>query len=140
MVNIKKKYSALIILLTLFNFNIVHSDEKVDAIVDQIQIISQDLKTLEKAFYKNSDIIDKSSTTNINNLNEDVLTKHLLRLNEIEEQFRQLTNKFEEVNFKMDKLSTRITKMQSDNQMRFSDLETIDPNQSLDKKKENNKN
>ena len=135
MVNIKKKYSALIILLTLFNFNIVHSDEKVDAIVDQIQIISQDLKTLEKAFYKNSDIIDKSSTTNINNLNEDVLTKHLLRLNEIEEQFRQLTNKFEEVNFKMDKLSTRITKMQSDNQMRFSDLETIDPNQSLDKKK-----
>ena len=137
MVNIKKKYSALIILLTLFNFNIVHSDEKVDAIVDQIQIISQDLKTLEKAFYKNSDIIDKSSTTNINNLNEDVLTKHLLRLNEIEEQFRQLTNKFEEVNFKMDKLSTRITKMQSDNQMRFSDLETIDPNQSLDKKKLN---
>ena len=135
MVNIKKKYSALIILLSLFNFNIVHSDEKVDAIVDQIQIISQDLKTLEKAFYKNSDIIDKSTTTNTNNLNEDVLTKHLLRLNEIEEQFRQLTNKFEEVNFKMDKLSTRITKMQSDNQMRFSDLETIDPNQSLDKKK-----
>ena len=51
----------------------------------------------------------------------------LLRLNEIEEQFRELTNKFEEVNFKMDKLSTRVTKMQSDNQMRFSDLENIDP-------------
>ena len=39
-----------------------------------------------------------------NNLNEDVLTKHLLKLNEIEDQFRDLTNKFEEVNFKMDKL------------------------------------
>ena len=135
MVTIKKKYSVLIIILSLFNFNFLHSDEKVDAIVDQIQIISQDLKTLEKAFYKNSDIIDKSTTSNINNLNEDILTKHLLRLNEIEEQFRQLTNKFEEVNFKMDKLSTRITKMQSDNQMRFSDLETIDTNQSIDKKK-----
>ena len=48
-------------------------------------------------------------------------------LNEIEEQFRQLTNKFEEINFKMDKLSSRITKMQSDNQMRFSDLENVDP-------------
>ena len=93
MVTIKKKYSVLIILLSLFNFNILHSDEKVDAIVDQIQIISQDLKTLEKAFYKNSDIIDKSTTSNFNNLNEDILTKHLLRLNEIEEQFRQLTNK-----------------------------------------------
>ena len=56
-------------------------------------------------------------------------------LNEIEEQFRQLTNKFEEVNFKMDKLSSRITKMQSDNQMRFSDLENNEPNKNIDKKK-----
>ena len=35
----------------------------------------------------------------------------------------QLTNKFEEVNFKLDKLSTRVTKIQSDAQLRFSDLE-----------------
>ena len=135
--NFKNKYFAFITLVSLLNFNILYSDEKVDAIVDQIQIISQDLKTLEKAFYKNSDIIDKSKTSNVNNLNEDVLTKHLLRLNEIEEQFRELTNKFEEVNFKMDKLSTRVTKMQSDNQMRFSDLENIDPKQTKDKKRLN---
>ena len=55
--------------------------------------------------------------------NEDILTKHLLKLNEIEDQFRELTNKFEEVNFKLDKLSTRVTKIQSDTQLRFSDLE-----------------
>ena len=47
----------------------------------------------------------------------------MLKLNEIEEQFRELTNKFEEVNFKLDKLSTRVTKIQSDNQLRFADLE-----------------
>ena len=35
-----------------------------------------------------------------------------------------LTNKFEEVNFKLDKLSTRVTKIQSDTQLRFSDLES----------------
>ncbi len=132
---VKNKYSILIITISLLNFNILHSDEKVDAIVDQIQIISQDLKTLEKAFYKKSNIIEKNKSSNIDNLNEDVLTKHLLRLNEIEEQFRQLTNKFEEVNFKMDKLSSRITKMQSDNQMRFSDLENNEPNKNIDKKK-----
>jgi tol-pal system protein YbgF len=51
------------------------------------------------------------------------MTKHLLKLNEIEDQFRKLTNKFEEVNFKLDKLSTRVTKIQSDSQLRFSDLE-----------------
>ena len=52
------------------------------------------------------------------------MTKHLLKLNEIENQFRELTNKFEEVNFKLDKLSTRVTKIQSDTQLRFSDLES----------------
>ena len=66
-------------------------DEKINAITDQIQIIAQDLKTLEKAVYKKSDITGSVSS---NNLNEDVLTKHLLKLNEIEEQFRNITNKF----------------------------------------------
>ena len=60
-------------------------------------------------------------STNLNSiksdgLNEDIMTKHLLKLNGIEDQFRELTNKFEEVNFKLDKLSTRVTKIQSDSQ------------------------
>ena len=47
----------------------------------------------------------------------------MLKLSELEEQFKTLTNNFEEINFKLDKLSNRITKIQSDNQMRFQDLE-----------------
>ena len=62
-----------------------------------------------------------------------MLTKHLLKLNEIEDQFRELTNKFEEVSFKLDKLSSRVTKIQSDTQLRFSDLENGTP--SLQKEK-----
>ncbi|MDC3028543.1 tol-pal system protein YbgF, partial [Candidatus Pelagibacter sp.] len=54
---------------------------------------------------------------------EDVLTRHLLKLSEIENQFQLLTNKFEEINFKLDKLSNRLSKVQADNQIRFQDLE-----------------
>ena len=36
-----------------------------------------------------------------------------------------MTNNFEEINFKLDKLSSRITKVQTDNQMRFQDLERV---------------
>ena len=94
------------------------------AVSDQIQVLIKDLKTLEKAVYQKSDVISSSSSlTQSNSLNEDILTKHLLKLNEIEDQFRELTNKFEEVNFKLDKLSSRVTKIQSDTQLRFSDLE-----------------
>ena len=47
------------------------------------------------------------------------ITQHLLKLSDLEEQFKILTNNFEEINFKLDKLSNRITKVQTDNQIRF---------------------
>ena len=101
----------------------IAEEEKIDAISDQLQIIIQDIKTLEKAVYKTSDVSTLSNSISSNGLNEEILTRHLLKLNEIEEEFRKLTNRFEEVNFKLDKLSNRVTKIQSDSQLRFSDLE-----------------
>ena len=118
-----------LILFSLLILSPLHSEEEeiyLKSISDQIQVITKDLKTLEKAVYQKSDvsITTKSNTVSSNSLNEDILTKHLLKLNEIEDQFRELTNKFEEVNFKLDKLSTRVTKIQSDTQLRFTDLES----------------
>ena len=115
------KFFFIVFVLSFLQSEIKADEEKISAVVDQLQIITQDLKTLEKAVYNKSDIT--SSNKSSNNLNEDVMTRHLLKLNEIEDQFRQLTNRFEEVNFKLDKLSTRVTKIQSDSQLRFSDLE-----------------
>ena len=116
------------VLIFLSNTLFAEEDEiYLKSISDQIQVITKDLKTLEKAVYQKSDVVNLKSKSKINSngLNEDIMTKHLLKLNEIEDQFRELTNKFEEVNFKLDKLSTRVTKIQSDNQLRFSDLENI---------------
>jgi tol-pal system protein YbgF len=121
-----KYVSAL--LITMFFANFVNAEQEeiyLQSISDQIQVITKDLKTLEKAVYQKSDVTSSSVLSSIKSdgLNEDIMTKHLLKLNEIENQFRELTNKFEEVNFKLDKLSTRVTKIQSDTQLRFSDLE-----------------
>ena len=132
---IKIFFSVFITAAPILFFNgASKAEEKLDAVIDQIQIITQDLKTLEKAIYSKSSIASNSSSSS-NNLNEDVLTKHLLRLNEIEEQFRELTNKFEEINFKIDKLSTRVTKIQSDTQLRFTDLENDTSSQTESNKK-----
>jgi len=121
------KYAS-VFLLTMFFVSSVNAEQEeiyLQSISDQIQVITKDLKTLEKAVYQKSDVTSSSVLTSIKSdgLNEDIMTKHLLKLNEIENQFRELTNKFEEVNFKLDKLSTRVTKIQSDTQLRFSDLE-----------------
>ena len=124
---IRKALLTLTIILILFS-NIAKTEEEISInISDDIKKLQNDLKTLEKAVYKTSQISNKSNLAS-NNLNEDILTRHLLKLNDIESQFQELTNKFEEVNFKMDKLSKRITKIQSDNQMRFSDLENNSEN------------
>ena len=134
---IRIKNFFLLIVLTLFSYSVVAEDEEIylQAISDQIQVITKDLKTLEKAVYQKSDVVLSSASNQIKSdgLNEDVMTKHLLKLNEIEDQFRELTNKFEEVNFKLDKLSTRVSKIQSDTQLRFSDLENEAPNSKSEK-------
>ena len=138
--NIIKNFTALFIILLYFQNSFLKAEEEeilLQSITDQIQVLTKDLKTLEKAVYQKSDIVNSvSSSANSSGLNEDILTKHLLKLNEIEEQFRELTNKFEEVNFKLDKLSSRVTKIQSDNQLRFSDLESsnVDSSKKIVKK------
>jgi len=113
----------IIIFLTNFCLSKVYSDE-IEVILQQIQ---EDIKTLEKAVYS-QDLNNASNTRDLSNQelssgDSDILTKHLLKLSELEEQFKILTNNFEEINFKLDKLSNRITKVQTDNQMRFQDIE-----------------
>ena len=103
-------------------------------ILEQLQ---KDIKTLEKAVYSGSvNINDNQTNTDLsmNNNSEDVLTRHLLKLSEIENQFQVMTNKFEEINFKLDKLSNRLSKVQADNQLRFQNLETLTPNNDKNKK------
>ena len=111
----------IIILVSTKSFSENHN------VLEVLELIQKDLKTLEKAVYSDSlndnlnDSISSNSTMDQNT--EDVLTRHLLKLTEIENQFQELTNKFEEINFKIDKLSNRLSKVQADNQMRFQELE-----------------
>ena len=115
---IKAVLLAIVISFTSYN---VYADD-LELLLKQLEILQKDIKTLEKAVYS-QDLQNVSSETEISNESNDVLTKHLLKLSELEEQFKILTNNFEEINFKLDKLSNRITKVQTDNQMRFQDLE-----------------
>jgi len=111
----------LIFIISFFYSYKVFADET-DSILKQLQVLQEDIKTLEKAVYSKD--IKTTSNEGISTESSDVLTKHLLKLSELEEQFKTLTNNFEEINFKLDKLSNRITKVQTDNQMRFQDLES----------------
>ena len=114
-------FFLVIILLSTKSFSENHN------VLEVLELIQKDLKTLEKAVYSDSlsdNLNDSiSSNSNMNQNTEDVLTRHLLKLTEIENQFQELTNKFEEVNFKIDKLSNRLSKVQADNHMRFQELE-----------------
>ena len=123
------RFTSKLILLILFNLSFLqNSFSDNHNIYETLEIIKNDLKTLERAVYSGSIEIETSSNTDsnvkIDSNSEDVLTRHLLKLSEVEDQFRQLTNKFEEINFKLDKLSNRLSKIQADNQIRFQDIET----------------
>ena len=96
----KLRFLKIIVLATsLIMFSFLSAEEEeiyLKSISDQIQVITKDIKTLEKAVYQKSNISTSVNASSLKSdgLSEDVLTKHLLKLNEIEDQFRQLTNKF----------------------------------------------
>ena len=120
--NYKKIVFLKLTFLSIFLSNIVFADNH--NLNEVLELIQKDLKTLEKAVYSGSINTENSnSQKSFNENSEDVLTRHLLKLSEVESQFRELTNKFEEINFKIDKLSNRLSKVQSDNQLRFQDIE-----------------
>ncbi len=125
MLKFKLVILKLFLILNLVFINISFADNH--NIYETLEIIKNDLKTLERAVYSGSIEVkastNDSSVSNLDQNSEDVLTRHLLKLSEVEDQFRELTNKFEEINFKLDKLSTRVSKIQADNQIRFQDIE-----------------
>jgi len=112
---------AFVLILIIFASHKVYGDE-IESVLEKLESLQKDINTLEKAVYS-KDVKSENSSSSISNNQNDVLTKHLLKLSELEEQFKNLTNNFEEINFKIDKLSNRITKIQTDNQLRFRDLE-----------------
>ena len=122
MFNYKKLIQLKLTFIFIFLSNVVFADNH--NLNEVLKLIQKDLKTLEKAVYSGSFNAENSSTSKSFDKNsEDVLTRHLLKLSEVESQFRELTNKFEEINFKIDKLSNRLSKVQADNQFRFQDIE-----------------
>ena len=81
------KYTS-VLLLTMFFASSVNAEQEeiyLQSISDQIQVITKDLKTLEKAVYQKSDVTSTSVLTSIKSdgLNEDIMTKHLFRINRI---------------------------------------------------------
>ena len=119
--NLSIKLLLIFVFFTFSSFKL-HAEEETESILEQIKILREDIKTLEKAVYS-QDVQTSQSNVELTGDGNDILTKHLLKLSELEEQFKNLTNNFEEINFKLDKLSNRITKIQTDNQMRFQDIE-----------------
>ena len=120
-------YKKLIRLTVIFIFVVFNNISFADIhnLNEVLELIRKDIKTLENAVYSGS-LNNSKNINSLNNLNEnseDVLTRHLLKLSEIENQFQELTNKFEKINFKIDKLSKGLSKIQANNQIRFQDIE-----------------
>ncbi len=135
--NFNKIYNNKVIYYLLIAIAIfispLSADEETLAILEKLR---KDVSTLEKAVYSQSSEKTINTSSVLSNNDEDVLTRHLLKLSEIEQQFQQLTNKFEEINFKIDKLSSRLSKVQADNQLRFQELEVGNVNNTLTLKSE----
>ena len=134
----KKLLNKTFFYFIMFLSILIYPSSAEEDTLDIFEKLKQDVKTLEKAVYSQSSENITSKSSILSNNDEDVLTRHLLKLSEIEQQFQQLTNKFEEINFKIDKLSSRLSKVQADNQLRFQALEVGNVNNVVTSKPDKN--
>ena len=130
----------LILLFILPFFISTYANAQNEEFKELLEIIQKDLRTLERAVYSmasdESFSISSDGTTSKKNSTkeeEQALAKHLLKVGDLEKQFQDLTNEFEKINFRLDKLSNAMSKIQADNQLRFQQLENSPKITSSDK-------
>jgi len=90
-------------------------------------VYSEDFQTLIHNNQIDEDVNIRSNNTKENSNNqytEVLLQKHLLKLTELEKQIQNLTNQYEKTIFRLDTMSTRLSKLQADNQLSFQQMGT----------------
>ena len=84
------KTKIILFILIILNSISLADDQNVSEILEKIQ---RDIKTLEKAVYSSSLELNNNQTISNSNLNansEDVLTRHLLKLSDIENSVSEI--------------------------------------------------
>ena len=92
---IKKLKLEFIFIIYLFLSSHIMADNH--NIYETIEQLQKDIKTLERAVYSGSTNLNNeinNTDTSLDPNSEDVLTRHLLKLTQIEPQFQNLTNTF----------------------------------------------
>ena len=90
-------------------------------------VYSDDFQTLihNNQIGEDVNIRSNNKNENLNSQNTEILLqKHLLKLAELEKQIQNLTNQYEKTIFRLDTMSSRLSKLQADNQLRFQQMET----------------
>ena len=90
MINYKKIIRLKLILVFILFPNIIFADSH--NINEILELIQKDIKTLEKAIYSGSTNLNNQTSANENS--EDVLTRHLFLLSDVEINFFKLISKF----------------------------------------------
>jgi len=85
MLSYKKIFHIKALALFILFSNITLADNH--NLNEVLELIQKDLKTLEKAVYSGS--INSSSLSTTNENSENVLTRHLLKLSDVEKQFQE---------------------------------------------------
>jgi len=116
-----KKFLATLFFISFIS--VASADETLNKILNELQILNKDLKTLEKAVYSKSFTANSAGTnTGIPSALEGALTRQLVKLSELEEQIQKITAGYEETLFKLQKISERVDKIQKDTELRFSEI------------------
>ncbi len=121
-----KKMLATTFLISMIALPVMAQDEDMQNLVDRLERMDRDIKALNLKVYRGTGSV-ASTASDGEDLNGPLGARLSIRLNELENQMRQMTGQIEETAYRISQLNNRLDKLVADVDYRLTALEGGNP-------------
>jgi tol-pal system protein YbgF len=122
-----KKLLATTFLVSALTLPALAQDGDMQALVDRLERMDRDIKALNLKVYRGSDAVSAVSSSGGEDVSGPLGARLSVRINELENQMRQMTGQIEETAYRISQLNTRLDKLVVDIDYRLTALEGGNP-------------
>lgn len=118
-----KSVFAVILMLGMWAVPVSAQDTDMQALMDRLERMDRDIKALNLKVYRGEGAAASTSSGGVEQLSGPLGARLSIRINELENQMRQMTGQIEETAYRISQITTRLDKLVADVDYRLSALE-----------------
>lgn len=122
-----KKFFAFAVLVTALSLPAAAQELEMQDMIDRLERMDRDIKALNLKVYRGTDAVSAVTPVTGEEIKGPLGARLSIRLNELENQLRQMNGQIEETAYRISQLNTRLDKLVADVDYRLTALESGNP-------------